>query len=292
MFNKIISPMLLKEVDKPFNNNDYIYELKYDGIRALIYVSKNVFKIITRNGNDVAKLYPELKNIQKLVRNHKVIFDGEIVAFKNGRPSFEELQKRNHLKNIYKIIQMIDEAPVYYIAFDIIYLDKDLTSLELIKRKKILNSFKDSNIFIKTKTYNNGLELFEHTKKVGLEGIVAKLKSSKYVCGKRVGIWVKIKNFKKQYFYVYGYKKLKDKYALYLGEFKNKKFYAVGKVSVMDNNNILKLVQKQKRINNAFIDIDLDENITYVEPINKILVHYINKTENNTLRQPFIKKNT
>lgn len=288
MFNKILSPMLLKEIDKPFNDNNYIYELKYDGIRTLMYVSTNIFKLITRNGNDVAKIYPELKTVQNIVGKHKVIFDGEIVAFKNGKPSFSELQHRNNLKNTKTIENKIIEIPVCFVVFDIIYLDKDLTNLELMERKKILNNFSDTDIFIKTKMYDDGLKLFSHIKKIGLEGIVAKQKYSKYICGKRVLTWVKIKNFKKQYFHVYGYSKLKDKYALYLGEFKNKKLFPVGKVSVMENNDVLKLVKKQRKINNTFID--LNENITNVEPINKILVHYLERTENNTLRQPFIKK--
>jgi len=288
MFNKILRPMLLKEVDKPFNSKDYIYEIKYDGIRALIYASDKEFKIITRNGNNVANIYPELKDIQKLVGKHKVIFDGEIVAFKNGKPSFSELQHRNNLKNKSKINSLLSEIPICFIAFDIIYLDKALTDLVLLERKNILNNFLDTDIFIKTKMYDDGLKLFSHIKKIGLEGIVAKQKSSVYIPNKRVDTWLKIKNFKKEFFYVYGYEKLKDKYALYLGEFKNKKLHPVGKVSVMPDNSVLKLVKKQKKISSNFINFD--EDIIYVEPVNKILVHYMERTENNTLRQPFIKR--
>lgn len=288
MFNKILSPMLLKEVDKPFKDDNYIFELKYDGIRTLLYVSSKTFKLITRNGNDLANIYPELKSVQNIVGKHKVIFDGEIVAFKNGKPSFSELQYRNNLKNTSKIKFMINEIPVCFVVFDIIYFDKDLTNLTLMERKKILNDFTDTDIFIKTKMYNDGLKLFKHIKKIGLEGIVAKQKDSKYILGKRVENWVKIKNFKKEYFYVYGVTKLKDKYALYLGEYKNKKLIPVGKVSVMPDNDVLKIVQKQKKVKNIFIDIT--ENINFVEPINKILVHYMERTLNNTLRQPFIKR--
>ena len=240
--------MLLKEVDKPFKDDNYIFELKYDGIRTLLYVSPKTFKLITRNGNDVASNFPEFKSIQKIVGKKKVIFDGEIVAFKNGKPSFSELQHRNHLKNKSKIKLMINEIPVCFVVFDIIYFDKDLTYLTLMERKKILNDFTDTDIFIKTKMYNDGLKLFKHIKKIGLEGIVAKQKDSKYILGKRVENWDKIKNFKKEYFYVYGVTKLKDKYALYLGEYKNKKLIPVGKVSVMPDNDVLKIVQKQKVI--------------------------------------------
>ena len=288
MFNKILSPMLLKERDKPFIDDNYIFELKYDGIRTLLYVSPKTFKLITRNGNDLANIYPELKSVQNIVGKHKVIFDGEIVAFKNGKPSFSELQHRNHLKNISKIKLMINEIPVCFVVFDIIYFDKDLTNLTLMERKKILNDFTDTDIFIKTKMYNDGLKLFKHIKKIGLEGIVAKQKDSKYILGKRVENWVKIKNFKKEYFYVYGVTKLKDKYALYLGEYKNKKLIPVGKVSVMPDNDVLRMVQKQKKVKNIFVDIT--DNINFVEPINKILVHYMERTLNNTLRQPFIKR--
>lgn len=287
MFNKIISPMLLKEVDEPFNSEDYIYELKYDGIRTLMYISDKTFKLITRNGNDVADIFPELKSIQKIVGNKKVIFDGEIVAFKNNKPSFSELQHRNHLKNKTKIKLMMDEIPVCFVVFDIIYQDKDLTNFSLLERKDILDKYKDTDVFIKTKMYEDGLKLFDHIKKIGLEGIVAKLKSSNYIPNKRVDNWVKIKNFKKDYFYIYGYDKLKDKYALYLGEYKNKKLTPVGKVSVMPDNEVLKIVQKQKKIKKF---IDINENINFVEPINKILVHYMERTDNNTLRQPFIKR--
>jgi len=287
MFNKILSPMLLKEVSKPFNDKNYIYELKYDGIRALIYASNKEFKIITRNGNNVASIYPELKSIQKIVGKHKVIFDGEIIAFHNNKPSFRELQKRSHLKNKSKINKMIEEIPVLFVAFDILYLDKDLTNLELMKRKKILNSFKDSDYFRKTIIYDDGLELFKHIKKLGLEGIVAKQKTSKYIPNKRVDNWVKIKNFKKEHFYIHGFVKLKDKYSLFLGKYKNKKLTYVGKVSVTSDNQTLKQVKLLKKVSNKFDNFNEVGN--YVDPKYKILVHYMERTDNETLRQPFIK---
>lgn len=284
MFDKDLKPMLLKEVDKPFDSDDFIYELKYDGIRVLIYVSDEVFKIITRNGNNVTNIYPELSCIKDLVKNHKVIFDGEIVAFSNGKPSFLELQKRSHLKSNYKILSKMEEIPICFVAFDLLYLDKDITGIDLLTRKKKLSKFKDNDFFIKTKFYSYGIRLFNHAKKLGLEGIVAKQKNSKYIMGERVDFWLKIKNFKKDYFYIYGYSKLKKKYVLFLGEYKDKYFKSVGKVSVIKDNSILKLVLKQK------ITKQLND-INYVKPQYKILVHYVEKTNNNTLRQPFIKRN-
>lgn len=288
MFNETMKPMLLKEVEKPFQDSNYLYELKYDGIRALIYVSKEKIKIITRNGKNVTKIYPELKEIQKLVKNHEIILDGEIVAFQDNLPSFSALQQRSHLKNNQKIKDMMEEIPICFIAFDIIYQDKSLIDMPLIKRKKILEQYPDKDYFIKTKTYENGLQLFKKVKKLGLEGIVAKEKSSIYLPNTRVDFWLKIKNFKVEEFLVHGYIKLEEKYSLLLGELKRNKLYYVGKVSVIAKHPLLKDILKAKKVKNQFIN----ENIraTYIEPIYKIKVHYMERTKNNTLRQPFIRK--
>ena len=117
--NYNLRPMLLEEVNQIFQDDDYLYEIKFDGIRALIYVSKNEFKIISRNGKDLTKKYPELKKIQNLVGNSKVIFDGEIIATLNGIPNFSLLQKRNRIKKVNSSI--IEEIPVSFVAFDILY---------------------------------------------------------------------------------------------------------------------------------------------------------------------------
>ena len=84
LFSQSFSPMLLSEVSKPFTSKDYLYELKYDGIRALIFVSPKSFKIMSRNRRNITSLFPELREIQSLVSD-KVIFDGEIVSFKDDK---------------------------------------------------------------------------------------------------------------------------------------------------------------------------------------------------------------
>lgn len=287
MFKSKLLPMLLKEVQKPFNDSNYVYELKFDGIRAIIHVSKYEFLITSRHGVDITRLYPELKSIQKLVGNKKVVFDGEIVAFDNGFPSFSKLQFRSHLKDIHKINDMTYEIPVAFIAFDILYQDKELIDMKLIDRKKILDKYKDTEYFIKSKVYSDGKKLFQKVKKLDLEGIVAKEKNSRYIPNKRVDVWLKIKNFKVEEFLIHGYVKNKEKYSLYLGEYKNNKLYYVGKVSVIENNEILKEVRTAKRVKNRFIN--LNEDVIFVEPIYKIKVHYMERTDTNMLRQPFVK---
>ncbi len=288
MFNEDIRPMLLKEIDKPFLDKNYFYELKFDGIRAIIYAGKNSFKIKSRNGKDITYLFPELKEIQNLVFNNKVIFDGEIVAFKEGRPSFSLLQKRMHLKNKEEISRGEEEIKVVFVVFDILYQNKSLIEEVLIKRRKILDKYPDTDYFIKTKIYDEGIKLFKAVKKLGLEGIVAKEKLSKYYPNKRVDGWLKIKNIKDDMFYVLGYTFNKEKYSLYLGELKNDSYYYVGKVSASKSNKITQDIKKLKTNKYKIRNLD-DAKITYVKPIKKVLVKYLEKTKEGKLRHASLK---
>ena len=286
MFNDInLKPMLLKEIDKPFNDNKYLYEIKFDGIRAIIHVSNNSLKIISRNGKNMTKLYPELEKIKSIVGNNKVIFDGEIIALDKAKPSFQKLQMRSRLKTINKDI--IEEIPIYFICFDILYENKSLIDLPLIKRKKILNKYSDNDIFIKTNTYQDGIKLFKSIKKLNLEGIVAKEKNSLYIPNKRVDTWLKIKNIKDDDFYIHGYIFNKEKYTLFLGEFKNDNLYYVGSVSISSNNPLMNKILKTKKVNNKFINFK--DNGTFINPINKVTVTYLERTKNNKLRHPTLK---
>lgn len=288
MFDKMnIRPMLLKEVDKPFDDDNFIYELKFDGIRALIYVSDDEINIISRNGINITKLYPELEEIKSLVGHHKVIFDGEIVTMVEGKASFRKLQERSHLKDLNKIKLKSKEIPITFVVFDILYLDKEIIDLGLMKRKELLNKYPDTFYFVKSKYFYKGTLLFKKVKKLGLEGIVAKEKNSKYIPNKRVDTWIKIKNFKKEEFLVLGYIFNNEKYSLYLGEYKNKELIFIGKVSIGKNNFLMKDILKVKKKKNKVLNIN--EDITYIEPKKKILVHYMERTKDGRLRQPFIK---
>ena len=86
------TPMLLKESDNPFNSDDYLFEIKFDGVRAILFVSTKEVVIHNRRCQEITHLYPELQNTKKLVKRN-TIFDGEIVAMENGIPSFSNLQK-------------------------------------------------------------------------------------------------------------------------------------------------------------------------------------------------------
>lgn len=283
--NRNFTPMLLKEIDKPFNSKKYYYELKYDGYRALIFVNKNEIYIQSRNKNDITFLYPELSNIKKIV-NKNVIFDGEIVIFENNKPSFNKISKRSKLKNKNIIKKESINNPVIFIAFDILYENKDLTNLPLIERKKILGKYQDTDFFIKSKVYlNNGIKLYNFIKKNNLEGIVIKDINGLYHINKRTSDFIKVKNIKSDNFFIAGYIN-NNKYtsSLVLCEKYNNDYIYVGKVLISKKNNIYKKILNIKKCKN-YLKIE-NNDITFIKPILSCKINYLERTKNGHLRHP------
>ena len=281
--NRNFKPMLLKQIYKPFNDKKYIYEIKFDGYRALIFVNKNSILIQSRNGKDITHLYPELENIKTLV-NKNVIFDGEIICEEDGKPSFRNLQKRSHLKNKTQIKNAITNYPVKFIVFDILYENKDITDLDLLKRKDILNKYKDNYVFVKSKyIHEKGIELFKKIKKLNLEGIVCKDINGKYHINKRTYDFIKIKNIERDEFYIGGYTMNKNNtISLLLGEYIDNKFIYVGKVILNKNKKIYKKIILKKETKNYFNNYK--GNAIYIKPDLKCIVQYQERTKSNHLR--------
>ena len=283
--DKNIKPMLLAEIPFCFESK-YLYEIKFDGIRALVYVSKKEISIRTRNNVDVTHLFPELDGIKNIVGRDFCIFDGEIVLFDKGKPSFSSLQKRLRIKSTERIKEASLDNPVQFVVFDIICQNKDLTNKTLVERKKILDKYKDTDYFVKSKVYSDGKKLFASVKKMRLEGIVAKEKTSKYYVNKRSNVWIKLKNYQTDEFYIGGYVKNSTSYSLLLGEKKNNKLYYVGKIKVSNNKDITKEVLFKKKRSNPFCNYEGDG--MFVEPNIKITINYLEKTKGNLLRHPFM----
>jgi bifunctional non-homologous end joining protein LigD len=210
----IVRPMLAYPVDKAFDNKDWVFEVKWDGVRAISYKEENRgVRIQSRNGNNITQKYPEISNaIENLPTNIRyALFDGEIVVLDDkGFPNFQGHQRRMHVNSKQEIDALSKEIPATYYIFDILNFDgKDLRINSYVERRKILaqvislsNSLKISD-FVEEK----GQELLRHTLKFNLEGIVAKHKSSHYHEGIRSREWLKIKNIRTQDCVVVGYTK-------------------------------------------------------------------------------------
>jgi len=285
-----LNPMLLHEVFEPFDSKDYLFEIKFDGMRALILIDNGNIIIKSRRGVILNNIYPELLTIKNMSKD-KCIFDGEIVLFLDGKPSFSKLQERARLKNKNRIEFMQNNFPVTFICFDILYQKDDITHIPLLKRKEILNKYKESDVFVKSKCYKEaGINLFKAIQKEELEGIIAKKKDSIYTYGTRTKDWIKIKNFKIENFYVCGYIETKNKNVVsaILGEKINNKYHFVGKVLLSYKNSVFNHIKKEKVVDNYLINCE--EDACYIKPKYKLKINYMERTKNNMLRQPFVKR--
>ncbi len=288
LFDKIVEPMLLIEKSKPFDSKDFLYEIKFDGMRALIYVSKTTFKIYNRHQKDITNLYPELKKIQEIITK-PVIFDGEITCFKNGVPNFQELQKRIHLKNQNKIKNASIQNPVVFICFDILYENQNLMKKKLIERKQILKKYQDTDEFIKTSyILEKGKDFYKKIKKLNLEGIVAKRIDSLYEISNRSENWIKIKNIKVDSFVIGGYKEGKSTsmFSVCLGKIKDKKILYVGKVSIPRKSGLLELLKKEYKLQNSIFSNYTNNDWMYINPKYVCNVEYLEKSKKGILRHP------
>lgn len=288
LWNKDIKPMLLGEVREVFDSKEYLYEVKYDGIRVLVFVSKDKVVIRSRYGIDITGLFPEMMVLCKMVKGN-VIFDGEIIMLDNNKVSFSKLQKRIHLKNKKTIEFLSKTNPVVFICFDVIYEGKDLINLGLLERKEVLSNYRDNDVFIKsTYVIGDGTKLFNAIKKLDMEGIVAKKINSKYFVNERSDNWLKIKNYKSGNFIILGYINKEESHviSLVLGEYLNKKIVYVGKVILGKKRNLADKILKMKK-SKAVVKIK-DKDVIYIKPEIKCLIKYLERTENGLLRQPFV----
>lgn len=197
-----LKPMLAKASSLPADQENYSFEIKWDGIRAIAYLEKNQLKLFSRNLLDITAQYPELQQLALKHPKKSLILDGEIVAFNRaGHPSFELLQKRMNLSSPEAIRQISQTLPVTYIIFDLLSCDDNLLlEKKYVQRRTELEKLQLSGPYWQTPAYRPGAgaAMLAATKNLGLEGIVAKRLDSAYLPGKRSGDWLKIRHINQQ----------------------------------------------------------------------------------------------
>jgi bifunctional non-homologous end joining protein LigD len=188
--------MLATLTDKPFNRHGWIFELKWDGYRAITEIESGEIRLYSRKGNSLIKDYPPIVEALKLFRND-VVLDGEIIALKDGKPDFHALQNYEESR-----------APLQYVIFDLLYHNgHDLRSLPLFERKALLRHIfpHHPSLLLSEHIEENGEAFFDEVKKQAFEGMIAKDGTSAYLEGKRGLSWLKIKHFHEQEAIIVGY---------------------------------------------------------------------------------------
>ncbi len=289
---KNISPMLLNEVKEPFDDENYIYELKLDGIRCVAYIEPKSVTLQNKRYKDVTDIYPELSEIRKCVKK-RVILDGELVVLTDGKPDFYALQRRSLMTDSFRKSLAAKKNPVQFVAYDILYYNEtDLTDKSLMERKEILSKAvkEGHNLSVSRWIEKNGVAFFELAKKENLEGIVAKKKDGLYFIGKRTSEWIKIKVMQDEDLLVLGFQpdengKVKDLILGYYddtGELKcrGKVYLGVSKAE----QKIIAEFAKKNTVKRPWFD--KYKNVVWLKPQLVGTAHFMHETESGGMRQP------
>jgi bifunctional non-homologous end joining protein LigD len=192
-----LRPMLARTADEPFSRRGWVFELKYDGVRALAGRRGEEVRLVMRSGRDATALYPELARALANLPVSECVIDGEIVVLDvGGRASFERLQRRFTQTDVELAAREAVESPVVLQAFDLLGVAGfDLRGLPLAKRKELLSLFAPRLGFVRFADHveGEGMALFEAAREHGVEGVVAKRADSRYETGRRSDAWRKIK---------------------------------------------------------------------------------------------------
>jgi bifunctional non-homologous end joining protein LigD len=191
-----IQPMLASIAEEPFDDPNWLFEIKWDGYRAISFIENNAVRLVSRNHNDLTPRYPELRELPKFVRAENAILDGEVVVLDDeGRSSFSLMQQRTGIRSHGRQGATRPDLPILYYVFDLIYLDGyDLRRVALDDRKRVLREILKLGELVRYSDHQagKGVALFQAAKQKGLEGILAKKCNSCYE-ERRSREWLKIK---------------------------------------------------------------------------------------------------
>lgn len=186
-----LEPMKAQLVDAAFDDDHWLFELKWDGVRVVAFIDNGAVRLQTRSGHSAADRFPELLNLHHAVALKQAVLDGEVVALDpEGRPSFQLLQNRGR-----------EPVPVHYMLFDLLYADgRRLFRVPLEDRKRLLQNVLRDSAIVKYSEHivKDGIAFYQAARQKRLEGILAKLRDSPYQPGVRSPSWLKIKILQQQ----------------------------------------------------------------------------------------------
>jgi DNA ligase D-like protein (predicted ligase)/DNA ligase D-like protein (predicted 3'-phosphoesterase) len=291
----LYQPMMARTAEKSFNDPDWLFEVKWDGIRAMAYVNEDV-SLRTRNDNEIIGKFPEFSELSSLASN--VVLDGEIVILTDGLPDFQAVASRNQQQSPRDIRAQAAKRPATYIVFDILEANGvSLIDHPLDERLEILeNNLRQGRYVVRSQPVReNGVEYYEAVLQKNLEGIMAKRRDSPYQPGARSPDWLKIKQVKTCDCVVFGYtagtgSRASTFGALLLGLYDGEKPVYVGRVgtgfSDEDLQEISSRLESMQVDHNWFDEEDIPRDSRWVEPGFVAEIGYQEVTEDQRLRSP------
>jgi DNA ligase D-like protein (predicted ligase)/DNA ligase D-like protein (predicted polymerase)/DNA ligase D-like protein (predicted 3'-phosphoesterase) len=294
-----VQPMLARSAEKPPISPEYIYEVKWDGLRALIALDEGELKIYGRNGFDFNRQFPELLTPEQTFRATSGLFDGEIVCLEpDGRPNFRNVIQRMQQTTEGAIERLQAQHPAVCYLFDCLYLDgRAVTNEPLVRRREWLkDAIRKESAYRVSEFVEEGEAFFEAVKAMGLEGIMAKQRNSAYLPGKRTDSWLKVKVRQTTECIIIGYTRGKGDResrfgALHLAQVQGDDLKYVGKVGTGFDDHLLGTIfaelEKLTIIKRPVKEKPLDDTQSvWVEPKLICEVGFASLTQDGMLREP------
>jgi len=207
--SQTIQPMLAVSGREPFDSPSYIFEVKWDGIRALAFVEAGKVRLQDRYLRDMTGQYPELRGLGQQVLGGGTVLDGEIVALdETGRSDFSRLQERLMAWDTAEVRKLANRTPVTFQAFDLLYWEgRPMLDYPLWRRKSLLHRITRPAWFLRVADFvgGEGVAFFEAARRHDMEGIMAKERESVYQPGERTSAWLKLKVYQKEEFVIGGF---------------------------------------------------------------------------------------
>nr|WP_300909410.1 DNA ligase [uncultured Acetatifactor sp.] len=232
---KSVSPMLIAQMQEPFNDDGWIYELKLDGCRYIGYFGQNGTCLRNKRNMELLPRFPELKGLHRSV-SERTVLDGELVVLRDGVPDFFELQRRTLLTDRFKMEMAAARHPASFVAYDCLCKDgRSIMDRPLLERKEALQSSvrEDGLIAISRYIPTDGIGLFRAADERELEGVVAKRAASLYYPGRRTKDWIKFKRMADEEFVVCGYiRKNSRTFSIILGKYHDGSYLYKGHVTL------------------------------------------------------------
>jgi bifunctional non-homologous end joining protein LigD len=293
-----ISPMMAIIADRVPRGGDWLFEVKWDGVRAIAFVEQEEVRLQSRTGHRCERQYPELSTIHHQLGAERAVLDGEIAVLDSkGVSRFHLIQPRIANTDPNSIAHLTRSTPVVYFAFDLLYLDGyDLRGVALSERKRLLNEvlMPGGSLRISEAFAGAGEEMLEAARENGLEGLLAKRAGSRYE-SRRSGDWLKIKIVNEQEFVIGGFTEPQGDRshfgALVLGVYEGGKMNWVGNAGTgFTNRSLADLFGKLEPLIIKECPFAVrpnpDRGMTWVKPELVCQVKYQDWTQENRLRAP------
>jgi bifunctional non-homologous end joining protein LigD len=301
--NQVLEPIMPMEPrsaqDIP-EGNDWIAQVKWDGVRVLTYADGTEVKLFNRHGRERTFHYPELLNIASYCKAHSIVLDGEVIALgPDGRPNFHQVMKRDGIRRMDRVNAARKQVPVTYMVFDVLYYDGEwITNQPFSKRTDVLSRIIEPTPYIQVvESQTDGMTLFDVMKQYDMEGVVMKKLDSRYIVGEKTSQWLKVKNYRDLIAVIGGYT-LNDAgvvNAVLLGLYDNagQLHYightGTGKLSHQEWRQLTQVLKAVPKAARPFVNKpDRGAEALWVEPTITVKIQFAEWTAGHSLRQPSI----